>query len=294
MNPIYIIRLVRPHQWVKNLFVALPLFFSGSLLDLWCWWQTFVAFLSFSLAASAIYCLNDILDAGEDRRHPVKRHRPVASGNVSVGAAYCAMGILVLGALAVCCMLAGGRTYALMAIIGIYLALNVAYCLRLKRHAIIDVFIISFGFVLRLFAGGESCGIWLSPWIVLMTFLVALFLAFAKRRDDVVIRERTGQVTRGNTSDYNLAFLNQTLGLTGAITIVCYIMYTVSPEVGLRMGSGYLYLTAVFVIAGILRYLQMTIVDARSGSPTKILLNDRFIQGCVVMWLLTFATVIYL
>ncbi len=234
------------------------------------------------------------MDAEVDRQHPKKRLRPIASGEISEGVAYTIMTILVIISFALCWMLGRNQRLLVACIIGLYFILNLAYCLRLKHYAIIDVFIISLGFVLRLCAGGQACNIWLSPWIVSMTFLIALFLAFAKRRDDVVIRETTGQVTRDNTVRYNLEFMNQTLGLIGAITIVCYIIYTVSPDVVERMGSGYVYITSIFVLAGILRYLQVAIVDAGSGSPTKILLSDRFIQACVLMWILVFVTIIYL
>ena len=122
----------------------------------------------------------------------------------------------------------------------------------------------------------------------------ALFLAFAKRRDDVVIRQETGKITRKNIVRYNLEFLNQTLSIIGAITIVCYIIYTVSPEVEARMNSQYVYITSIFVLAGILRYLQITIVDIHSGSPTKIMLHDRFIQICLFLWACLFAFIIYL
>ena len=288
------LKLIRPHQWVKNMFVALPLFFGGSLLDVWCWRQTALTFFAFSFVASAVYCLNDIMDAETDRLHPKKKLRPVASGDVSAPAAYALMVALVVASIALCFLLGADRGAVVAGIILTYFLLNIAYCLRLKHYAIIDVFTISLGFVLRLCAGGEACHIWLSPWIVCMTFLISLFLAFAKRRDDVVIRQTTGLVTRDNTVRYNLEFMNQTLGLIGAITIVCYIIYTVQPDVEARMGSGYVYITSVFVLAGILRYLQVAIVDVRSGSPTKILLRDRFIQACVAMWILVFIAIIYL
>lgn len=288
-----LIKLARPGQWAKNLFVALPMFFNGQLLNPECWLMTGVAFLAFSLMASAVYCLNDVIDLESDLLHPVKKTRPVAAGFVSKRAALIEMAILIIASLG-CCLLSGEQAIGLGTVLGIYFVMNVAYCVALKNHAIIDVFIISTGFVLRLIAGGVACDIWLSPWIVLLTFLVALFLAFAKRRDDVVIRENTGQVTRENTSRYNLTFLNLVLGLIGAITMVCYIMYTISPEVVERLGSEYVYVTSIFVLAGILRYLQVAIVDEQSGSPTKILFHDRFIQCCVALWIMLFVIIIYL
>lgn len=171
--------------------------------------------------------------------------------------------------------------------------MNIAYCVRLKQIAIVDVFIISVGFVLRIAVGGLSTGIFLSHWIVLMTFLLALFLAFAKRRDDVALYEKTGEVMRKNIVRYNLSFINQVMGIVGGMTIVCYLMWSVSPEIVERLGSSYLYVTSIFVLAGIIRYLQITIVDGRSGSPTAILYRDRFIHACLIGWGLSFIIIIY-
>ncbi len=285
---------MRPHQWIKQMFVLLPLFFNGSMSDLWRWKQAAVAFFAFSAMAGAIYCLNDIRDVEADRRHPEKRLRPLASGEISVRSAYVLMAVLVVVSVGICFLSDSMRALRLTGVVCFYLALNVAYCLKLKQYAIVDVFIVSSGFVLRVIAGGVACDVWLSPWLLSMTFLVALFLAFAKRRDDVVLHNKTGQVTRRNTERYNLDFLNQTLGIVGSVTMVCYIIYTVSPEVEKNMGSSHVYVTSLFVLAGILRYLQVAIVDVRSGSPTKILLRDRFIQGCIVLWLLAFFIIIYL
>lgn len=295
MNIRAVIRLLRPHQWVKNGFVFLPMFFSGRLFDMYCWQQALMCFAAYALMSSAIYCLNDLCDIEADRKHPRKRTRPLASGEVSVRSAVVMMALLAVGSVMVCALgMDSGRRWGVMSVIGGYLLLNVAYCFWLKRLAIIDVFIVSSGFVLRLTAGGLACAVWLSPWIVCLTFLLSLFLAFAKRRDDVVIRESQGLITRANIIGYNLQFMNQTLGIIAAVTIVCYIMYTVSPDVVSRLGSRYLYATSVFVLAGILRYLQVAIVDLNCGSPTKVLLKDRFLQGCFVCWILLFVVIIYL
>ena len=160
--------------------------------------------------------------------------------------------------------------------------------------AILDVMLIAFGFVLRLLAGGFATGIVLSHWILMMTFLLTLFLSFAKRRDDVVRMELTGEAPRKNTVRYNLTFVNQAITITGCVTLVCYIMYTVSPDIVQRTRSPYLYLTTVFVLIGLLRYLQITVVDQRSGDPTKVLLRDRFMQCVVLLWLFTYAFIIYI
>jgi 4-hydroxybenzoate polyprenyltransferase len=158
----------------------------------------------------------------------------------------------------------------------------------------VDVFIIALGFVLRILMGGVATGIYISHWIILMTFLLALFLAFAKRRDDVAMFEASGVKARKNIDRYNLDFMNQAISVVASITMVCYIMYTVSEDVVMRLGSRYVYVTSVFVLAGIIRYLQVAIVDVKSGSPTKVLMKDRFVQASVLGWLLTFALILYL
>ena len=174
-----------------------------------------------------------------------------------------------------------------------YILTNIFYCLWIKQFALVDVFVISFGFILRLIAGSATIGIILSHWIILMTFLLALFLALSKRRDDVIIFEKYGKKMRKNISRYNLSFLDTTISITIAVTLVCYFMYTVSDNVILRIGSPHLYLTSLFVMLGMFRYLQITIVDKKSGSPTKVLLNDRLIQICILCWFISFAIILY-
>jgi len=243
--------------------------------------------------SSAIYCLNDIIDVEADRAHPTKCKRPIASGKVSVPAAISFMLALLAGALAV--VLFGGvhSESLLLAIIGCYFVLNIAYSCKLKNAAVLDAFIISTGFVLRIFAGGACTGIPISNWIVMMTFLLTLFLAMGKRKDDVLIYKRTGVKPRENTGRYSEAFIDLSISFVAAVTMVCYIMYTMSPEVIERMGTSYLYLTSVFVLGGIIRYLQLSVVDNKTGNPTKILLKDRFIQGAVLLWAVAFVGIIY-
>lgn len=286
-----VIKLLRPHQWVKNGFVFLPLFFDRHMMDVEYLIPAIVAFMAFSFAASGIYCFNDIYDVESDRKHPKKCKRPVASGAISIPLAYSIMGLCFIFSLSILAM--GGGNFTEFGIIIFYVLMNIAYCVKLKQIAVVDVFIISLGFVLRVLMGGFATGIYLSHWIVLMTFLLALFLAFAKRRDDVVMYEESGVKARKNVNRYNVAFMNQAIGIVAGITMICYIMYTVTPEVVERFGSQYLYITSFFVLAGIIRYLQVTIVDLKSGSPTKVLLRDRFIQACIAGWSLTFFLIIY-
>lgn len=291
-----IIKLLRPYQWLKNLFVFAPVFFNGSVLDIDYLLPSFMVFFSFCMAASSIYCFNDIYDAETDRMHPIKRNRPIASGAVSKNMGYCLMIIcLVLSIIMIFsfCWHSDSARIIIFTLILFYVLLNIAYCVWLKHKAIVDVFIIAMGFVIRIYAGGAATGIELTNWLVLMTFLLALFLAFAKRRDDVAMYETTGKVVRDNITRYTLDYMNQVIGIIASVTMVCYIMYTVSPEVIDRFHSSKIYLTSVFVLAGIVRYLQVTMVDVKSGSPTKVLLHDKFIQSCVFGWILSFVMIIY-
>ena len=285
-----ILKILRLHQWVKNTFIFIPLFFGGSLFDMADWTSSLVAFVAFSFAASAIYSINDIVDVEADKKHPKKCKRPIAAGLVSKRQASLLAIILAIAALALPFLL---NNWMLSVVIAVYLAMNLCYCIRLKHYAIIDVCIVALGFVMRIVAGGVATDIVLSRWIVMMTFLLTLFLSFAKRRDDVLIMNETGMAPRKNTSRYNLTFINQAITITGGVMLVCYIMYTVSPEVIERFNSPNLYMTSFFVILGLLRYIQLTVVDERSGEPTRLVLSDRLIQLIIAGWIISFAIIIY-
>ncbi|MBF1627849.1 decaprenyl-phosphate phosphoribosyltransferase [Prevotella sp.] len=287
-----LIRLIRPHQWVKNLVVLLPVFFGGALLHIESVYAGLVTALCFSFAASSIYCLNDIVDVEDDRQHPVKCHRPMASGAISITQGYTLMFLMFVLSMLSTFLLRQSQLETACVIL-FYWLLNIAYCLKLKQYAIIDVCVVSFGFVLRILAGGYATSIHLSKWIVLMTFLLMLFLSFAKRRDDVVRMNETGHAPRQNTIRYNLTFINQAITITSSVTLVCYIMYTVSPETIQNFHTDYLYLTSVFVLVGLLRYIQIAVVDKRSGDPTKVMLHDRFMQFVVLAFGLAFLFIIY-
>ena len=287
-----LLRLIRPKQWLKNVFVLVPIFFSGHLMDMPCLYAGLVTFVAFSLIASSVYCFNDIIDVEADRRHPVKCSRPLASGAITMPQAYGLMILMLALSIGALLLLQEHFWKVLLVVLGYYI-LNLAYCAELKQHAIVDVCIIAFGFVLRLLAGGFATDAMLSKWIVLMTFLITLFMSFGKRRDDVIRMNDTGEAPRKNTIRYNLAFIDQAITITASVTLVCYIMYTVSPEVIAQLRTSYLYLTTVFVLLGLLRYIQLTVVDKRSGDPTKIMLRDRFIQIDVLLWALSFLIMIY-
>ena len=288
-----ILRLVRPTQWIKNLFVFIPMFFAGELFNLHSLCLCAVTFMAYSLMASSVYCYNDIVDADADRRHPVKCHRPVASGAVSVRLAYTLMAVMAALSVGLLLLLPPEVMPGVLAVVLFYYLLNLSYCSKLKQYAIVDVCVVAFGFVLRILAGGFACEVMPSNWLVIMTFLLTLFMSFAKRRDDVLRMNETGEAPRKNTVRYNLTFINQAITITASVTLVCYIMYTVSPEVTERFDTPYLYLTFVFVLVGLLRYIQIAVVDKKSGDPTKIILHDHFSQMIVVAWGLSFLLMIY-
>lgn len=287
-----LIRLIRPKQWIKNLIVLLPVFFGGALLHPSAIYAGLITALSFSFAASSIYCLNDIIDIEDDKHHPIKCNRPLASGAISIPQGYTLMILMLILSMASTFLLYDHQLET-AGVIAFYWLLNIGYCLKLKQYAIIDVCIVAFGFVLRVLAGGISTSIHLSKWIVLMTFLLMLFLSFAKRRDDVVRMNETGHAPRQNTIRYNLTFINQAITITSSVTLVCYIMYTVSPETIQNFHTDYLYLTSVFVLVGLLRYIQIAVVDKKSGDPTKVILRDRFTQLIVLAFGLAFLFIIY-
>jgi 4-hydroxybenzoate polyprenyltransferase len=294
MNVLSYIQLLRPLQWLKNIFVFAPVFFSSNLLKGEYFWPTVVVFASFCLISSSIYCFNDLQDVDADRQHPKKRNRPIASGAVSVKAGYTLMLFCAIVALLLLPLAHSNNTPYLYMIIAAYWLMNIAYCIKLKQYAILDVSIIAIGFVMRVLIGGMATDIWISHWLVMMTFLVTLFLALTKRNDDYRLYEQTGQKPRISITGYNKTFINEATAIVASVTLVCYIMYTMSPEVIDRLGTRYVYLTSGWVLAGLLRYLQNMIVFGLSGSPTKSLVKDHFIQLCVLGWILSFFVIIYL
>lgn len=283
------VQLIRPKQYIKNLVIFLPIFFASQITDGFLLSKVFIAFIAFSLCASGIYIFNDIQDADFDRNHPHKKERPIASGAVPVKTAYILMSLLFLVGFSI--MLALYINAAVY--MGVYVLLNIAYSLHLKHIAILDVTIIGLGFVIRLMVGAAVSSTKLSMWIVIMIFLLALFIALAKRRDDVLVFKDTGKVIRKVVDGYNLPFIDSAMTILASVTIVSYLLYTTSTEIITRLGNDYLYLTAFFVILGVLRYLQITFVEKLSGDPVAIFLNDRFLKITILGWVMAFVSILY-
>jgi decaprenyl-phosphate phosphoribosyltransferase len=286
------LQLLRPKDWAKNLFLFLPLFFGRAILDVGKMTSVFVGFIAFSCIASSIYIINDYRDREDDRKHPVKRLRPLASGSVSPTAALVICGLLMAIGFGIAFVIEPRHKF--LFVLGIYFLINLAYSLGLKSIAILDIMILAAGFVLRIKAGSVISLVPLSEWIVIMVFLLAVFMAIGKRRDDVLLKLSSGTDMRKSIKGYNLEFLNVLLALVCAVIIVAYFMYTMSPETIQNTKSARLYYTCLFVMAGLMRYLQIIYISTDSGSPTKILYKDRFIQITLILWIASFASLLYL
>ena len=278
-----IIALMRIEQYIKNVFIFLPIFFSLKISDTSLLLPSIIAFIAFSMVASAVYIINDLHDVDEDKDHPIKKNRPLASGIIRKNHAV----IIMLALLTFGTLLILSVSLKATLIIAIYFFMNIAYTFHLKQIAIVDVNIISIGFVLRLFVGSSVTNIILSKWIIIMTFLLSLFLALSKRRDDVIIYSDTGRKMRKSIDGYNLEFLNASMSIMASIVIVAYTIYTAS------FNSEYLYLTTFFVILGMLRYLKIALVHKNSGSPTRIVNGDRFMKLILIGWVVSFGLILY-
>lgn len=288
------LKLLRVEQWVKNLFVFVPLFFSGNIKNIDLLTKSIFAFIIFSLAASVVYILNDYNDIEADRKHPEKRRRPLASGAISKSQA---IGIFVILIVLDISLVFFAQSYfhenlwKFAIIIGSYFLMNLAYTFRLKHVPIIDISIIALGFVLRVLAGGYITGITISQWAILLTFVLALVLAIGKRRGELINAQVSGK-TRKALDGYNVQFADIALSISVTLAIVCYIMFTLSPEVQAKFHQRVFY-TVIFVVFAFLRYLQQTLVYNRTESPTKIVYRDRYIQITLLLWVATFLIQIY-
>ena len=287
---IHYITLIRPQQWAKNVLIFLPAFFGGAIFIDNNLYKLLLGFVAFSLVASSIYILNDYKDIEADKIHPKKKTRPLASGKVQPGIALGLMVLLIASGL----FLAFTVNIKFFYLLAFYLVVNIGYCFGLKNIALLDIFIVASGFLIRAVSGGLIISLHISQWLVIMVFFGALFLALAKRRDDILMYINSGKVMRKSVRSYNLDFINSCLTMFSGVIIVAYLMYTISPEITSRMNSHHIYYTTIFVIAGIMRYLQITLVEANSGSPTKILYSDKFIILTIIGWLASFYVIIYL
>ena len=283
-----IIKLIRVNQWVKNLFIFTPAFFAGVLHDPSVFTSVLLGFFSFSFAASAIYIINDYVDIEKDRIHPEKCHRPLAAGTIRLSTAFIICAYLIIMASILALFISEFLLWTLV----LYTVMNLAYSFKLKQIAILDITLISIGFLMRVVVGGVLADVEVSKWLFLMTFLLSMILALAKRRDEFIILQRKGS-SRVSIRGYNLNFIDISMGFLATVTFVCYIMYSVSEDVVHRLGSDYIYASSFFVLIGLLRYLQLSFVYKLSGSPTRLLYSDKIIKLTIAAWVVFLAVLIY-
>jgi 4-hydroxybenzoate polyprenyltransferase len=286
--PAAIVVSMRPRQWIKNLVVFAALVFAKKLFDPALLLRSGIAFLLFCATSGAVYILNDLFDAERDRRHPVKARRPIAARHLGTVPALTAVALLLTGSI-----MAG---FALSPPFGavqlIYVVLNVGYSLWLKDLVIIDVMVIASGFVLRAVGGGLVIDVPISHWLVLCTILLSLFLAFCKRRQELESLEEAHE-HRAILKEYSVGFLDQMINVVTPSTLVAYILYVVSPEVEMKLGTRHLYLTVPFVLYGIFRYLYLVHRRGQGGNPARSLLTDRPLLITVALWGLTVVLLLY-
>ncbi|MGD9764218.1 MAG: decaprenyl-phosphate phosphoribosyltransferase [Candidatus Binatia bacterium] len=282
-------QLLRPTQWVKNSVLFAALIFSKHLFV----WDDIVrvaaAFVCFCCLASGAYVMNDVRDCARDRQHPLKSLRPLPSGRVPRNTALAlTVGLMVVGLVGAALL---GPAFAALA--AAYLLLQIAYTFALKELVIFDVMSIASGFVIRAAAGGVVIAVPVSPWLMVCTFLLALFLALAKRRHELVLLEDNAHAHRAALREYSPYFLDQMISVVTASVVVAYAIYTVSPEVQHKLGTDKLYLTIPFVLFGIFRYLYLVHQREEGGNPTRLLLTDRPLLMVVVLWVATAAVLLY-
>ena len=283
------VRLARPHQYIKNTLVLAALVFSQRLFDPRDVMLATLAFIAFCAMASAGYVVNDIADREADRLDPEKCDRPIARGDLTVTQG--ARMALVLGTVAL--VLSAILGWAFIGIAALYVALQFAYSLWAKHQVVVDVIIVATGFVLRAFAGGVAIHVGVSPWLVFITFVLALFLVLARRRHELIALGDGATAHRSALEQYSVRLLDQMISIVAGSTLVGYMIYTASPEVEAKLGTPHLYLTVPFVAFGILRYLYLIDERNEGGDPSRTLLHDRPLMLAVGLWLLTDIVLLY-
>jgi 4-hydroxybenzoate polyprenyltransferase len=284
-----LMQTIRVRQWTKNLTVFSPLLFSKHFFEPETLLRSFFAFAVFSGIASTVYVINDLVDAEKDRQHPVKRHRPIASGRFSTRAAFITIFILSTVTLTTAWFV----YWPLFLTVSGYLVLNIVYSFFLKEAVIIDVMSIAASFVLRIIGGAIAINVPVSEWLLMCTSLLALFLGFSKRRHELTVLENNASVHRPVLLEYSQYFLDQMISLVTASTLICYMLYTVSAETVEKFGTKNLLLTAPFVLYGLFRYLYLVHQKKTGGDPTAELLTDKPLLITVFLWGLAVVLIIY-
>ena len=286
-----ILRTMRPKQWTKNLLLFAALIFAKKIAEPASVLQALAAFVLFCALSGAVYLINDVVDAEEDRRHPRKRQRPIASGALSPRLAVAIAVALTVGGLVGCFQLNFGTGLSAAA----YTVLTLAYHFALKRMVILDALAVSGGFVLRAVAGAEAIGVVISPWLLMCTLLLALFLSFAKRRQELVLYQNNGaDATRRVLMEYTPALLDQLISIVTACTVMSYCLYTISDRTVSEVGSRDLILTIPFVLYGIFRYMYLVHSKGSGEAPDQVLLTDLPLLATVALYVLAVVVVFHM
>jgi 4-hydroxybenzoate polyprenyltransferase len=283
------LRLIRPEQWTKNLFVFAAIVFSHHLSDTAALLRVAAAFGVFCLLSSGVYVLNDLKDRDADRNHPRKKNRPLATGTINPVAAWTVFVVLTGAGFAGSAFLGPG----MLVVSTTYFALMAGYTYGLKHVAILDVMVIAAGFVLRAVAGGVVIGVAVSPWLLICTFLLSLFLALGKRRHELILLGPEGAGHRASLSSYSAPFLDQMISVVTASALVSYALYTLAPDTVRKFGTTDLLFTIPFVLFGIFRYLYVLYHRGEGGSPERVLLSDAPFIMNLALWLAVVIWVIY-
>ena len=288
-NASAVVALLRPHQWLKNAVVLAPLIFGHRLLDPHAVGLALLALIACCCLSSAGYVLNDLCDAEADRLHPSKRFRPLASGALTPREGAVVFGGATLLGLGLCAAINGG-----VLVLGVlYLVLQYAYSRALKRIVILDILVVATGFVLRAYVGGIAIDVEVSQWLVLITFLLALFLALGRRRQELMTLGDAAGDHRRTLADYSPELLDQMIAPTTAATLVAYMIYSVSPDVTARLGTRWVHLTVPFVVFGLFRYLYLVHRRHEGEDPARLLLRDRPLLVSVLLWIGTNLLLLY-
>lgn len=284
----YLFLSFRPKHWIKNFFVFIPLVFAGLLFSPIHFVKVVFAFLLFSLLASAIYLINDVLDKEKDKQHPEKSKRPIASGKLN--SSFALFFALVLIVLIFWLGLQINLKFVIFLVF--YFVLNVVYTLWLKNVLFLDVFSVAFGYVLRVYAGAAAINILVSPWLFLCTILLSLLLSFGKRKHELNLLDLEAGNHREVLKDYNHSLLNQMINFIIALTVICFILYTVAPETVAKFGTYSMIFTTPFVLYGMMRYLYL-LNNKKIGSPVEAFLKDKPLLCTVLLWVLLIIAIIY-
>ena len=284
-----ILRTMRPKQWIKNTVVFAALIFSQKLFQPQAFLLSSLAFVLFCLVASSVYLFNDVIDKEEDKLHPFKKFRPIPSGSLSTTTAITSAVLLAIFPLGAAVLLDGRFGVILAA----YYCVNLAYSRYLKHVVIIDVMIIALGFVFRAIGGAYIIHVEISPWLIVCTTLLALFLSFGKRRNELVTMKENAQSQRPILTEYSPYFLEQSMAVITASTVVAYALYTMSDEVIIKLKTDHLNLTIPFVLYGIFRYLYLVHQKKEGGDPTFMLLTDKPLLINIALWILTACIILY-